>query len=94
MVQGLVSLFFADGIFEPLNLGNPSPITMLDLAKEIVSFTKSKSAIVYRPLPEDDPLTREPDGRRAKELLNWEPRISRRIGLQKTIEYFEREIRS
>lgn len=92
LVQGLISLFFTDGIFEPVNLGNPSPITMFDLAREIISLTNSKSTIVYCALPENDPLTREPDGRRAKELLGWEPQTSRSVGLGKTIWYFEKKL--
>lgn len=92
LVQGLISLFFTNGIFEPVNIGNPSPISMFELAQEIISLTNSKSTIAYRPLPEDDPLTREPDGRRAKELLGWEPVTSRSVGLGKTIQYFEKEL--
>jgi UDP-glucuronate decarboxylase len=92
LIRGLISLFFTEEIHEPINLGNPSPINMIDLANEIISITKSKSMIVFRPLPSDDPITREPDGRKAKEMLGWEPKISREIGLRKTITYFEKEL--
>jgi UDP-glucuronate decarboxylase len=88
LIRGLVSLFFTENIKGPVNLGNPSPITMLDLAQEIISMTNSNSKVIFRPLPEDDPLTRQPDIQRATELLNWTPRVSRAEGLQKTIEYF------
>ena len=92
MVTGLLDLFFAEGIFEPVNLGNPVPITMLALAEEIVAMTNSSSKFVFRSLPVDDPLTREPDTTRAKRLLNWEPRVSRDQGLPMTIEYFQNKL--
>ena len=92
LIEGLVSLFFSEKIFEPINLGNPMPISMADLAKEIITMTKSKSRVVFRPLPSDDPINREPDGRKAKEILGWEPKISRNIGLGKTINYFKKEL--
>ena len=92
LIEGLVSLFFSEKIFEPINLGNPMPISMADLAKEIITMTKSKSRVVFRPLPSDDPINREPDGRKAKEILGWEPKISRNIGLGKTVDYFKKEL--
>jgi len=93
MVTGLLDLFFTTDIFEPVNLGNPVPITMLDLAREIVTITKSSSKLVFRPLPLDDPLTREPDTTKAKRLLNWEPQVSRDQGLHRTISYFENKLK-
>lgn len=92
LIVGLVSLFFTERIFEPINLGNPAPISMVDLAKEIIAMTNSKSQLVFRPLPSDDPITREPDSRKANEILGWEPQISRVAGLGKTIDYFRNEL--
>lgn len=92
LVEGLISLFFTEKIFEPINLGNPAPITMNDLAKEIIEVTKSKSQVVFRRLPSDDPITREPDSRKANEILKWKPKISREIGLRRTIDYFRNEL--
>lgn len=92
LIAGLVSLFFSERTFEPINLGNPMPINMVDLAKEIISMTNSRSQILYQPLPSDDPITREPDSRKAREILGWEPKISRKIGLVRTIEYFKNEL--
>lgn len=89
LIEGLISLFFTEGIHEPINLGNPAPITMLELAKEIISITGSKSRITYLPLPSDDPLTREPDIAKARQLLNWQPKESRSDGLRKTVKYFQ-----
>lgn len=92
LIMGLVSLFFSKKIYEPINLGNPMPINMIDLAEEIIAMTNSKSQVVFRPLPSDDPITREPDSRKAKEILGWEPKISRDIGLGKTVDYFRKEL--
>lgn len=89
LIEGLISLFFTEGIHEPINLGNPAPITMLELAEEIISITGSKSQITYLPLPSDDPLTREPDIAKARQLLNWQPKESRNDGLRKTVKYFQ-----
>jgi UDP-glucuronate decarboxylase len=92
LIDGLTSLFFHEGVHEPVNLGNPTPINMLDLAHEIIKMTNSDSKIIFLPLPFDDPITREPDSAKARELLNWEPRTPRNEGLRKTIQYFEKEI--
>lgn len=92
LIDGLTRLFFQDGVHEPVNLGNPTPINMVDLANEIIEMTNSSSKIVFLPLPFDDPITREPDGTKARELLNWEPGTPRYEGLKKTIQYFEKEI--
>ena len=88
LVSGLLKLYFSE-VTEPINLGNPSPISINELAEEIISLTKSKSQIIYKTLPADDPKQREPDITKARTLLNWEPKISRHIGLIKTIEYFQ-----
>jgi len=72
----------------PINLGNPEEVSILDFAKEVLMVTGSKSKMVLKPLPEDDPKVREPDITKARALLRWEPRINRRKGLEKTLEYF------
>ena len=89
LIDGFLKLFFADNVFEPINLGNPSPISMNELSKEIIELTGSKSVIVYHDLPTDDPTNREPDIQRAKSLLDWSPSVVRKAGIEKTIEYFK-----
>jgi dTDP-glucose 4,6-dehydratase len=74
----------------PVNLGNPDETTILEFAQELIGLTGSKSEILFKPLPEDDPVQRQPDIKLAKELLGWEPHITRREGLEKTIAYFKR----
>lgn len=91
LIEGFIRLFFSEGIHVPVNLGNPQPITMNQLATEIISAVGSDSRISYKPLPGDDPKDREPDISRARALLGWEPEVERRHGIMKTIEYF-REI--
>jgi len=85
MIDGLISLFFSGEVFQPINLGNPSPVSMLNLAGEIISLTNSKSSIRFEPLPSDDPKDREPDISKASALLGWAPKISRHEGLIETI---------
>ena len=94
LIDALVLLFFKDAIYEPINLGNPKPIKMLDLALEIIKVTNSKSKIVFHPLPLDDPSTREPDISKAKSQLDWEPRISREEGINRTVDYFKRTLQA
>lgn len=88
LIDGLVSLFFQDVILGPVNLGNPQPISMQELATEIIVLTNSASEIEYLPLPQDDPLQREPDITLAKTHLGWNPKVDRRDGLRATIEFF------
>jgi UDP-glucuronate decarboxylase len=88
LIEGLVKLFFSEGLHSPINLGNPQPITMLELANQIISMTKSRSKIAFEPLPSDDPKLREPDIDKARQLLSWEPKVSREEGLSRTIDYF------
>ncbi len=92
LVEGMVRMMATgDDITGPVNLGNPGEFTMLELAKEILDITGSKSKIVYLPLPEDDPAKRKPDISLARELLDgWEPVVPLRAGLEKTVEYFDR----
>jgi len=87
LVEGIYKLLISD-VNEPVNIGNPTEITLLEFAKEIICMTGSKSEIAFNPLPIDDPKCRQPDISKARELLNWEPKVSRTDGLKKTIEYF------
>jgi dTDP-glucose 4,6-dehydratase len=91
LVEGIYRLLLSNET-DPVNIGNPDEITMLDLAKEILEITGSKSEIVFKPLPEDDPKIRQPNIERAKRILGWEPRVNRREGLLKTLEYFRQAI--
>jgi UDP-glucuronate decarboxylase len=86
LISGFIALFFESSEHRPVNLGNPQPITMLELADEIIHLTGSTSTISYLPLPEDDPLIREPDISRAAEVLNWNPKMGRAEGLMATID--------
>jgi UDP-glucuronate decarboxylase len=92
LVEGLIKLFFTENVFVPVNLGNPQPLTMVELANEIISLTKSGSELIFKELPADDPLQREPVIKRANEILNWSPTVDRTTGLTKTIEYFKSKI--
>jgi len=89
LIDGLIKLFFTENIHEPINLGNPTPTSMLNLASEIVILTGSESQISFTPIPSDDPKLREPDISKAQLLLNWKPIIQRTTGLTKTINYFK-----
>jgi UDP-glucuronate decarboxylase len=89
LIEGLIRLFFTEKIYEPINLGNPNPINMKELAEEVLELTGSKSKISYKELPGDDPKQREPDIAKAERILSWKPLIGRRQGLMETIRYFE-----
>ncbi|HHT9118805.1 MAG TPA: UDP-glucuronic acid decarboxylase family protein, partial [Candidatus Hypogeohydataceae bacterium YC38] len=91
MVEGLYKLLLSRE-HEPINLGNPSEITLLQLASEIIELTSSKSKVVFKPLPVDDPKQRRPDIAKAKKTLGWEPKVDRREGLLKTLEYFSQKV--
>jgi dTDP-glucose 4,6-dehydratase len=80
------------GTSEPINLGNPQEMTLLELAKRILRLTGSRSEIVFRPLPEDDPKVRQPDITRARTRLGWEPRVDTDEGLKLTVEWFRRKL--
>jgi UDP-glucuronate decarboxylase len=90
LIEGFIRLFFTEDIHVPVNLGNPQPITMNQLATEIVELVGSESKISFKPLPGDDPKDREPDISRANKLLNWNPNVARSDGLTKTIDYFRK----
>jgi len=77
---------------EPMNIGNPREMTMLEFAREVIRATGSQSKIVFRPLPQDDPKQRQPDITRARKWLDWEPRVGLREGLKKTIGYFAKKV--
>jgi len=79
----------ADDFTGPVNIGNPDEFTMIELAEKVIELTKSKSKIVFQPLPQDDPMQRRPDISLAKEKLNWEPTVKLNEGLIKTIDYFK-----
>ncbi len=78
-----------DNFIGPMNAGNPNEFTIKELAENIINLTKSKSKIIFMPLPEDDPTQRQPDISIAKKELNWEPKINLEEGLMKTIDYFK-----
>jgi dTDP-glucose 4,6-dehydratase len=85
LVRGLVALM-ESGVHEPVNIGNPDEMTLLEMAKMVIELTESRSEIVFEALPVDDPKVRQPDISRARSLLGWEPRVDLREGLQKTID--------
>ncbi len=91
LVEGVYRLALSDES-EPVNIGNPEEITILDFAREIIEITGSNSEIVFQDLPEDDPKIRQPDIAKAKKVLNWEPRFGRREGLLKTMSYFKQKV--
>jgi dTDP-glucose 4,6-dehydratase len=91
LIDGIYKLLISN-INYPVNIGNPNEISVLDFAKEILSLTKSKSEIIFKELPVNDPKVRRPDISKAKELLNWEPKVSREEGLKKVLEYFRKEL--
>jgi UDP-glucuronate decarboxylase len=79
-----------DDVAGPVNLGNPSEFTMIELAQLVLELTHSRSTLTFHPLPGDDPRQRKPDISLAKELLKWEPTVSLRDGLIETIAYFQK----
>ncbi len=87
LIEGIFRLMMSQEVL-PVNIGNPHEMTMLEFARAIQAATRSKSKLVFKPLPQDDPKQRRPDIARAKRLLKWSPRIELAEGLQRTIEYF------
>lgn len=93
LIGGIIGLMAApDDVTGPINLGNPAEISMRDLARKVIALTGSRSTIIERPLPENDPTQRKPDIARARSLLDWEPGVSLDEGLLRTIAYFKRQI--
>lgn len=88
LVEGIYRLLLSD-YHLPVNVGNPSEITLKQFAEEVISLTGTKQKIVYKPLPVDDPKQRRPDISKAKEILGWEPKVERKDGLKITYEYFK-----
>ena len=91
LVEGIYRLMMSD-TSDPVNIGNPQELTILDLARKVIAATGSKSRIVERPLPEDDPKVRQPDISRARRILSWEPKVSLDEGLVPTIAYFRSKL--
>lgn len=91
LIEGIRRLIDSDEV-EPVNIGNPDEVSILDFAKEIIQITGSKSEIAFKELPEDDPKVRQPDISKAKKVLDWEPKVDRRDGLIKTMEYFKQQV--
>jgi len=91
LVDGILRLMLSSEN-DPVNIGNPVEMTIKEIAETIIRMTGSKSRIVYRPLPTDDPKQRRPDITRARELLGWEPKVQLEEGLIKTIEYFRTKV--
>jgi dTDP-glucose 4,6-dehydratase len=86
LIAGLIALA-ESGVHDPVNIGNPEEMTLLDMAKTVVELTESRSEIIFQALPEDDPKVRQPDITRARDLLGWEPKVDIRDGLRRTIEH-------
>ncbi len=91
LIEGIYRLMMSD-TNEPVNIGNPREMTVLEFAREIIRITDSRSQIVFKPLPQDDPKQRRPDITRANTLLKWAPKISLAVGLEKTIAYFRNKV--
>lgn len=94
LVEGFIRMMASpDDFTGPVNIGNPGEFTILQLAREIIRLTNSKSELVYMPLPQDDPIQRQPDISLAKEKLGWEPKLPLEEGLKKAIAYFEKVVK-
>ena len=91
LVDGIVRLLHS-GRNDPVNIGNPTELTVLEFAHRIIELTDSRSKVAYKPLPIDDPKVRQPDIAVARQVLGWEPKISLREGLEKTIAYFKEKL--
>ena len=90
LIDGMIRLMNSrDGFSGPVNIGNPGEFSMIELAETVIRLTNSKSKITFQPLPQDDPMQRQPDITLAKKELGWEPTINLEDGLAKTIEYFK-----
>ena len=88
LVEGIYRLLMSDYVY-PVNIGNPSEITIKEFGEEIIKLTGTSQKIIYKPLPQDDPRQRQPDISKAKKILGWEPKINRAEGLKRTYEYFK-----
>jgi UDP-glucuronate decarboxylase len=92
LIEGLIRLMNAEGLHDPVNLGNPGEFTIKQLAEEVIKACESKSGFTYLPLPADDPRQRKPDITRAQQLLGWNPKIPLREGLKKTVADFKSRV--
>jgi dTDP-glucose 4,6-dehydratase len=91
LVDGIYRLMLSD-VTDPVNIGNPEELTIRSLAERVVKLAVSRSKIVLKPLPVDDPKVRQPDITRARTLLGWEPKVPLETGLPRTLEYFRRKL--
>jgi dTDP-glucose 4,6-dehydratase len=91
LVEGIYRLLFTD-FHEPVNLGNPDELSIVEFAREILALSGSQSKVAFKPLPQDDPKVRKPDITRARQLLGWEPKVNRHDGLKRTLAYFQRQV--
>ena len=91
LVEGIFRLTQSNEV-EPVNIGNPEEVTILEFAKEVVELTGSRSKIIHKELPKDDPQVRKPDISKAKAVLDWEPKVKRKEGLKKTLDYFQKKV--
>jgi Nucleoside-diphosphate-sugar epimerases len=90
LIEGMVRMMHQDKEIGPMNLGNPNEFTIRELAETILRLTDSKSELVFRPLPQDDPTQRQPDITKARSILHWEPKVNLEDGLTETILYFKK----
>jgi dTDP-glucose 4,6-dehydratase len=91
LVEGIFQLMMSNHVL-PMNIGNPEEISMEQLAREIIQLAGTKSRIVHKPLPEDDPKVRQPDISAAREILKWQPKVRREEGLRRTMAYFRKKL--
>ena len=91
LIEGIQRLLFSNEV-DPVNLGNPEEISILDFAKEIIKLTASRSKLTFCPLPQNDPKVRQPDITKARRVLGWEPRVPRQEGLKRTLDYFRQKL--
>ena len=94
LIDGAIRMMNSENFIGPVNLGNPSEMSVLEFAQKIINMTNSKSEIIFKELPKDDPIKRQPNITLAKEKLNWQPRYSLDEGLKKTIEYFDNYLKT
>lgn len=92
LIDGIIAFMNEKTAIGPINLGNPGEFTMLELAEMVIKLTNSKSKLVFKPFPQNDPMQRKPDIEKAKNLINFDPKIKLEEGLKKTIKYFEKAI--
>ncbi|NMB82285.1 MAG: NAD-dependent epimerase/dehydratase family protein, partial [Ignavibacteria bacterium] len=92
LIDGIFKLLMSNEVM-PVNIGNPDEITIEEFALEVIKLTNSKSKIIYKELPTDDPQVRQPDISKAKSILNWSPKVNREEGLKLTLDYFKKMIK-